>query len=125
MRPDRTIGNCLSVYECPSVLNQLGNGGGVSLKVAEYLRSLQCTGDSGQFPFVCCELVTTADEPRIIIDTTNEPPRKPSTNSAGGDILPGRGHCGIDSFGQKIYGGKATGLDEFPWVVLLEYRTRM
>lgn len=36
--------------------------------------------------------------------------------------IPGSGECGIDT-SDKIYGGTATTLDEFPWMALLQHRT--
>lgn len=35
-------------------------------------------------------------------------------------LLPNHEKCGIDTQ-DKIYGGKETGLSEYPWMVLVEY----
>jgi secreted trypsin-like serine protease len=39
-----------------------------------------------------------------------------------GDVLPepGSGHCGLSS-SDRIFGGEATAIDEFPWMALIEF----
>lgn len=137
-RPDRSPGTCLSVYDCPSVISIVRHG--VSAAQAEALRNLSCNGDSGRFPWVCCELRRNNDDTQfpddeevtIRVPPTAAPTPKPSTvttksgldtSAGGGGELPGIGECGIDSLGQKIYGGKAAGINEFPWMALLEYKS--
>lgn len=124
IRPDRSVGTCLSVYDCPPVYNILNKSGGIGAQLAEYLRSLQCEGEVGRFPFVCC--LPTTEEPTTT--TTTQRPSRPVTLSppstgSGDGFIPGRGQCGIEALGDKIYSGKTTGLDEFPWTALLEYRS--
>lgn len=135
-RPDRSTGTCLSVYDCPSVIGAVQRG--VSAAEAAALRSLSCNGDSGRFPWVCCELRRNNDDTLFPEDEdmntpmppTKAPTRKPVTvpaggvgTRAGGGKLPGLGECGIDSLNQKIYGGTAAGINEFPWMALLEYKS--
>lgn len=140
------MGTCLSVYECPSVINVVQRG--VSAAEAASLRRLSCTGDSGRFPWVCCELRRNNDDTLFPDDEVEEVPvktaptqaptrapplsPKPTTIPArsgldgtvgGGGTLPALGECGIDSLGQKIYGGTAAGINEFPWMALLEYKS--
>ncbi|KAH8278574.1 hypothetical protein KR018_005334 [Drosophila ironensis] len=46
---------------------------------------------------------------------------RPSTGD-GSTLLPGPPSCGGVAIGNRIYGGDDTNLNEFPWMVLLEYR---
>lgn len=39
----------------------------------------------------------------------------------GGEFAP-LSVCGMDVIGIRIYGGEEAGLDEFPWMALLQYR---
>lgn len=39
------------------------------------------------------------------------------------NLLPGSDICGINTQ-SRIYGGKETDLDEFPWMALIEYEKR-
>lgn len=112
---------------------------GVSAAEAVALRQLSCNGDSGRFPWVCCELRRNNDdtmfpddeEVTVRVAPTKAPTKKPSlparggidSNESGGGVLPALGECGIDSLGQKIYGGTAAGINEFPWMALLEYKS--
>lgn len=140
-RPDHSTGTCLSAYDCPSVTQALLRG--VSPDEAAALRKLTCSGDSGRFPWVCCELRRNNDDtvfpdeeyggtrmppPTRATTTTTTTTRRPSGHGGGngqGGVLPGKGECGLDTLGQKIYGGTAAGINEFPWMALLEYKSGM
>lgn len=63
-----------------------------------------------RFPYVCCPQETSTS----VIRPSN----------GRGNVLPGSGSCGVESFGEKVYGGRSTALDEFPWMALLEYSKR-
>lgn len=139
-RPDGSIGTCISVYDCPSVVRATQSG--VSKAEAANLRKLTCSGNSGRFPWVCCELrhnsydtlfpdddeipnrIAPPTAPPTHQPPTNAPARSgPTSNAGGGGKLPGLGECGIDSLGSKIYGGTAARINEFPWMALLEYQS--
>lgn len=94
--------------------------------MGEYLRSLSCEDGVGQYPYVCCEIVSNT--PQATTTTTRTPaptrPTRPTQSESSNDanLLPLRGKCGIQSLGDRIYNGNATQLDEFPWMALLEYK---
>lgn len=95
-----------------------------------YLRQNHC-GFDGANPMVCCVIDNTNIIPQVGGTGTNpstggsqNPP--PQDEGSTVDVtrnpyLPNT--CGRD-LSQKIYGGNRTDLDEFPWMVLLEYQKR-
>lgn len=139
-------GHCRSVYDCPMALRLMRKG--ISTTEADHLRSLLCTGQEGSYPWICCETATTPTQSNDVPGdvyfpdssggvgeaeqqptVTDRPATKPrdgdagdSANRSGGGSLPPIGTCGLDSFGQRIYGGQVAGLNEFPWMALLQYR---
>ncbi len=68
-----------------------------------------------RYPYVCCPQETSTNSPQRSI---------PRPSNGQGNVLPSRGSCGVESFGEKVYGGRSTALDEFPWMALLEYAKR-
>jgi len=105
---------CISIYDCPTILETFKSQQAISNAQAENLRRLACSSGPGRFPFVCCPSTnqpTSTSKPRGTIRPSN----------GKGNVLPGRGSCGVAPFGQKVYGGRSTALDEFPWMALLEY----
>ncbi|KAG4080172.1 hypothetical protein HA402_008243 [Bradysia odoriphaga] len=102
---------CISIYDCPPILNTIQQT--ISANQAERLRRLACTSGPGRYPYVCCPQETS---------TANVPQRSITRPSNGrGNVLPSKGTCGVESFGERVYGGRSTALDEFPWMALLEY----
>lgn len=81
-------------------------------KIISFLRQSQC-GYSGSDPNVCCP---------------NTAPTTPAPNTGGpvapGSKLPKAPACGIDTFGDRIVGGEETKVDEFTWLVQLQYSKR-
>lgn len=77
-----------------------------------YLQLSQC-GGSGSAVKVCCRLEAGS---RFNIPST---PR-PQDNS---HLLPSTRECGR-SFDNRIYGGRATKIDEYPWAAMIEYLKR-
>lgn len=130
--PEYNIGVCVSVYDCPSVL-QIFQQYALNSQTTNYLRSLQCASGTGRYPHVCC---LGATQPR-----TPPPPPPPAANpwswqsqgpsttwlspvnnNAGrGHVLPTEGSCGLTALSDRIYGGEAARLDDYPWMALLEY----
>ena len=84
-----------------------------------FLSLSQCGYRDGQ-PLVCCrENVAPPPPPpptttQSTIAITSAPQRS---------LLPKPGECGIDAE-NRIYGGNATHIDEYPWMVLLQYSKR-
>lgn len=129
--PNRKSGYCASIYECPSLIevisrNQLTNA------ERQFVQSSQCQNGFGRAPWVCCTEdkgytnsggATTTTTTKAPISTT--PTRRniinPGPSNGNGNVLPEPPQCGKPSLSNKIYNGKDTALDEFPWMVLLEY----
>ncbi|KAJ6640940.1 Serine protease 7 [Pseudolycoriella hygida] len=108
---------CMSIYECPPIFDTIKQQQTISPSQAEELRRLACTSGPGRYPYVCCplanqETVTNAPAPNR---------SRPRPSNGLGNVLPKKGSCGVESFGEKVYGGRSTALDEFPWMALLEY----
>ncbi|XP_013118286.1 serine protease 7 [Stomoxys calcitrans] len=98
--PNGKSGTCMSIYDCEVLLNSLKNLNR-SPQQTSFIQQSQCGYSSA--PLVCC----TTD-----IDFEKN------------DLLPVPNKCGHQSLGKKIYNGNDTVLDEYPWMVLLEYRNK-
>ncbi|XP_013185248.2 phenoloxidase-activating enzyme 1 [Amyelois transitella] len=118
--------DCVSLYDCPALLSAFENRP-LTSTVISFLKRSSC-GFEGYVPRVCCgPLPQQNDEQQ-----TTRRPRPSTTESSSSDIDPvddedsypaPRNQCGVDTNGDKIYGGQFTDLDEFPWMALLGYRT--
>lgn len=133
--PTNKRGECLSIYDCPSMLSFFGDRI-LTWEERDFLRLSACTGAvSGRQPFVCCPdkdnrfankdpgavttgpSVPTPPSPvtPLVIDTENR------AEVAGGNLPnPNKNECGI-SIGMRIYGGENADIDEFPWLAMLQY----
>jgi hypothetical protein len=85
-----------------------------------FLSLSQCGFRDGQ-PLVCCREIVAP--PAVPVEYTTpssimNTPTPPSRN-----LLPKPGECGIDAE-NRIYGGNVTTIDEYPWMVLLQYSKR-
>lgn len=128
--PNRKSGLCISVYQCNSLLGVLQK---ISLDAQElqFLRESQCKDGYGNPPYVCCTADKTFSQrqtsviPPTVAPTTARPLIRDASPSNGlGNVLPEPPRCGPDSLDGKIYNGNDTALDQFPWMVLLEYRDK-
>lgn len=147
--PEHLAGDCRSIYDCSSVLSQLQ--GRITRLTADYLRSLHCENGNGLYPYVCC--VPRFNEFGVQWPIQTQPPQTPSiqnpfkthispTNTqtavnpsnphhrhnhqrqnSNGAVLPGAGVCGLTSLAHRIFGGEETAIDDYPWMVLLEYNS--
>lgn len=104
----------------------------LTVATTDYLRSLQCSNGFGKYPHVCC---TSNSPPQRSPSLAQAPswfssqPQQSTTwlspvnpvSSGTGHILPTEGYCGGTSLADRIYGGELAGLDEFPWMAILEY----
>ena len=109
--PNFANGVCINLRQCQVLLTLIQK---VPLydEDRDFLRRSQCDFDYTQNqPKVCCPTATV---------TT-----RPSTPTGSSNLLPtpGSGKCGVDSQ-NRIYGGVETSIDEFPWMVLVEYSKR-
>lgn len=120
--PNGNIGTCINIKRCPELLLILTevpiNPAGIS-----YLRNSQC-GFEDRDPLVCC----AARNP----SSNSYPNRTDVSGDRNGNGCGNNGDCRDTSsllptdcgrdLSNRIVGGVATELDEFPWMVLLEYR---
>lgn len=74
----------------------------------------QC-GWSGSYPLVCC-----GDGAQQQGGGGVQPAPGPVTPKVSSLPSPGGGQCGLDT-SDRIYGGEATKIDEYPWLALLQY----
>ncbi|CAH0581471.1 unnamed protein product [Chrysodeixis includens] len=124
--PQGVTSTCVSIYDCQPLLNAF-NQRPLPPSVVNYLRKSQC-GFEGYVPRVCCGPLPKDDPPQPR-PTQRPTSRPPNQNGGGGgffqeDSYPApKNQCGVDTNGDRIFGGQFTDLDEFPWMALLGYRT--
>nr|ADF43208.1 prophenoloxidase activating proteinase 1 [Biston betularia] len=120
---------CVALYDCPNLLNAFEQSP-LPSRIINFLRQSQC-GFEGYTPKVCCG-------PLPQTNNNNEQPTTQASQLIHNNIDPSqmdpvhdddsrpapRNMCGIDTNGDRIYGGQITDLDEFPWMCLMGYRTR-
>ncbi|XP_074037294.1 CLIP domain-containing serine protease HP8 [Leptinotarsa decemlineata] len=111
--PRNENGDCKVISSCPSLFALLEKRP-IKSQDADYLRRSQC-GFEGTLPKVCCPSGgQKSSTSKPVTDHNME--LKPSKSS----LLPSTEMCGI-STQDKIYGGTEAGLQEFPWMALVEY----
>ncbi|XP_057664233.1 CLIP domain-containing serine protease HP8-like [Diorhabda carinulata] len=110
--PYGQTGDCKVLTECESLYHILKNRP-IKAADANKLRQAQC-GFEGTLPKVCCPL---DDRP----PTTTQQESYGSAKPADSNLLPSTDICGVATLDEKILGGNATELDEFPWMCLVEY----
>ncbi|CAG9862801.1 unnamed protein product [Phyllotreta striolata] len=111
--PRNQEGECKLITKCQSLFSILQNRP-ITSEGADFLRQSHC-GFEGSLPKVCCPLKTD-------VGTTQAPTVDYGTaRPADSSLLPSTEDCGIGSTADRIYGGNATDLDEFPWMALIEY----
>ncbi|XP_058983039.1 serine protease easter isoform X3 [Musca domestica] len=96
--PNNEAGTCVSLLECPPLLNLLKNVGRTQAETM-FLQHSQCDY-VGSTVYVCCVLQSGSRFLKAELPTTRE--------------------CG-KSFDNRILGGNVTRIDEYPWVALIEY----
>ncbi|CAB3223237.1 unnamed protein product [Arctia plantaginis] len=118
--------NCVSLYDCSDLLTAFEQRP-LPSNVVGFLRQSQC-GFVGNIPRVCCgPIPSQVATPRPTQPATSRPtvPSGGSDENFPEDSSPApRNQCGVDTNGDRIYGGLFTDLDEFPWMALMGYRTR-
>ncbi|XP_030369258.1 melanization protease 1 [Scaptodrosophila lebanonensis] len=96
--PLRSTGECINLRECAPLYNIILRNP-ISDSDRNLLRQSQCGYRNGEV-LICC--------------ASNE-------NTSGNyNLLPEIPNCG-SSFGDRIYGGINTGLEEYPWMAMIEY----
>lgn len=99
-----TAGDCKDIYQCPALLTLFNAPKPLSQNVETRLRQSSCQGPA-RFS-VCCGKPTS---------------RNPSNVDA---LLPKDSECGRSGDQDRIFGGNETAIDQYPWMALVEYRTR-
>ncbi|XP_055850364.1 uncharacterized protein LOC129914937 [Episyrphus balteatus] len=131
LNPNQNRGNCISIYQCSSLLSVAARKPLQDID-RRFLRSSQCRGGLGQPPYVCCTdetgYVRQPTPSTVLFPTENRPNinriRGQSFNQSPRGQLPGPPACGGVTLQNKIYGGDDTDLSEFPWLAIFEYRRR-
>jgi len=111
--PRNEPGNCIGIKLCQPLITILQRRP-VSAADADYLRRSQC-GFSGNEPKVCCPTSGSYNNQDEV--TT----RSTIYKDLNSNLLPGANECGL-STENRIVGGEVTEIDEFPWMVLIEYQ---
>ncbi|KAK0182004.1 hypothetical protein PV327_000179 [Microctonus hyperodae] len=114
--PNNVSGLCINIRQCPPLLQILVNRP-MTPEGVQFLRNSQC-GFEGNDPKVCCPIVNNQTP-----STTSEEPNQPGPRNTNinleNPLLPD--DCGRD-ISLRIVGGERADIDEFPWMVLLEYQ---
>ncbi|XP_047994323.1 phenoloxidase-activating enzyme-like [Leguminivora glycinivorella] len=102
LTPEGSEGQCINVLECKHIAKRLQSPT-VSDKDKAYVNSIRCHSPTGFY--VCCG---QEPEPGVCVPSAAPP-------------SPGSGCCGVDgSGGNRITGGNATSLDQYPWLAIIE-----
>ncbi|XP_037816104.1 serine protease 7 [Lucilia sericata] len=126
--PNRKSGLCVSIYQCNSLLSVIQKFP-ISPQELQFLRESQCTDGHGNPPYVCCTADKNYSQPPTTTATIVEQTtptvavtKNASPSNGMGNVLPEPPRCGPDPLDGKIYNGIDTAIDQYPWMVLLEYR---
>lgn len=111
--PEGNVGQCISLYSCTHLANMLKPP--VSPETIAYVQKSKCPG-ADQYS-VCCGPPSDRKNNNMVVPSGNcnalmtAYPPDPRTEC-----------CGVDSrVGNKIVGGNATTVDQYPWLVMIEY----
>nr|QFZ95602.1 serine protease 3 [Lasioderma serricorne] len=118
--PDRKLGNCVEINYCQAFAGILSQR--LSSESADFLRRSGC-GFAGNTPKVCCPYSDEGGSPsRPVTTERNEdsPGDRNPMRPVSSRYLPGKDVCGFNTE-NRIVGGVVTGIDEFPWMALVEY----
>lgn len=125
VNPAGNRGECIGIRDCGPILDLLQSQP-LLPETRAFLVQSRC-GTQGRDPMVCCVRQTVVNTPRTVPpgnDNTNADYTRTGDNVeynlSNNPLLPT--DCGKD-LRQRIFGGNRTGLDEFPWMALLEYTT--
>ncbi|CAH0558761.1 unnamed protein product [Brassicogethes aeneus] len=103
------INSCEILYDAVLTKNQ---------RQIQFLKDSYCGYD--RTALVCCGSVANY-ESRLSFQPLSSTSSSAINNNNRNSILPDRSICGIQS-DNKILGGEKTGLEEYPWMALLQYR---
>lgn len=103
--PDSHAGSCQLLADCPSLL-EVSQSRPLRIIDIEFLRKSQCNSVNNHTVFCCTDPTLRG--------------RSLNRNAPSEVLLPEPGICG-SSTQNRIVGGEEAGLDEFPWMALLEF----
>lgn len=151
--PENIAGDCRSIYDCPSILSQIQgritrltadylrslhceNGNGLFpyvccvIRINEFgvqwpqlLQPSQPPSVQNQFTTTATHLSPTNTQTSVTNPSLPHHRRTHQRKTPNGAQLPGAGVCGLTSLAHRIFGGEETAIDEYPWLVLLEYNS--
>ncbi|VEN51792.1 unnamed protein product [Callosobruchus maculatus] len=113
--PRNKQGQCKVISACTPLLSILQKRP-LRAQDADYLRRSQC-GFEGTMPMVCCPLDGIIEP---VSTTTARTTHAINNGPTDSPLLPSIDECGTDTQ-DRIYGGEVAGIDEFPWMALIEY----
>ncbi|XP_049815927.1 serine protease easter-like [Schistocerca nitens] len=123
--PTGAEGECVQVTRCPPLLALL-RATPRPPGAVQFLRSSLC-GFENRYPRVCCVQGFQYEPPEVDEQMTT---RRPEPSNQRQQLVSGHPNarllpteCGVD-FSERIFGGKTTEIDEYPWLALLRYRAR-
>jgi len=126
--PNNEDAYCISIFDCRILYNALYSR---NTQQIGFVRESQCGYD--ETPLVCCGSDSNYNSrpsqggrptPRPSRPSRpSTPTRRPTGGNRGSEKLPDRQTCGFQGT-ERILDGQVTGLDEFPWMALLQYRRK-
>ncbi|KAF2902218.1 hypothetical protein ILUMI_03968 [Ignelater luminosus] len=133
--PNKENATCMPITHCEVIFSAVNTKNAAAVAFA---RDSYC-GKVGRVILVCCGS-TAYPEPSstddifdlfsdldINISTTEKSTPKPQPKPLEDfetSVLPDRTVCGLESDSERIFGGEQTKLDEFPWMVALEFNKK-
>lgn len=118
--PNSTEGQCIHLDDCPLLLN-MSNTDPLTTDIITYLRRSQC-GYTELASSVCCPVSSKYMPFALPTKHINRTHVTLKDRFKPDEGLPGLDICGKQTFENKIFDGQITGIDEFPWMALLEYK---
>lgn len=107
--PEGNQGQCMSVFNCDHIAKRLQSPT-VNAEDRAYVNSIRCVSPNPGFN-VCCGPPPGPTPPTGLCQPSTAPP-DPRTEC-----------CGLDgSSANKITGGTATSIDQYPWLAIVEYK---
>ncbi|XP_073819963.1 serine protease ea-like isoform X2 [Musca autumnalis] len=113
INPHQVKGICVQIRECNYLINVLTSN--LTEESRTFLTNSQCGRDTSKH----------FAEEKILVCCPEEFSNRRRTNGTGqtpGNLLPEPGKCG-KAWSNKIIGGNKTGINEFPWMALIQYKT--
>ncbi|XP_011312402.1 serine protease easter-like [Fopius arisanus] len=113
--PNGDVGSCINIRQCTALMNILQSRP-LDPQNVRFLQESRC-GFEGRDPKVCC----VGQHQSVGPDSDQNGETNNGSIASRADLLPD--DCGRD-LSLRILGGERAEIDEFPWMVLLEYQKR-